>query len=144
MAVLINAELAIDEAFLVAVKRMANLDPLSREFARVHSDRLWNIVVPSDSRELRSPGRRDAIVAFCLAVAAAVAIKVPALFGVQLDEHKPADVGFYARNVPHVSRKMADGLPARLRGVGGAGRDPLSTAVPIHLTCHRKHILYEN
>jgi hypothetical protein len=33
-------------------------------------------------------------------VAAAVAIKVPALFGVQLDEHKPADLGFYARNVP--------------------------------------------
>jgi hypothetical protein len=100
IAVLVGAGLATDEAFLVAVKRMANLDPLSREFARVHSDRLWNVVVPSDSRELRTPGRRDAIVAFSLAVAAAVAIKVPALFGVQLDEHKPKDVGFYARNIP--------------------------------------------
>jgi len=37
-------------------------------------------------------------VAFCLAVAAAVAIKVPALFGLQLDEHKPEDASFYARN----------------------------------------------
>ena len=102
IAVLVGAGLATDEAFLVAVKRMANLDALSREFAREHSDRLWKqlVVVPSASRELRTPGRRDAIVAFSLAVAAAVAIKVPALFGVQLDEHKPQDVGFYARNVP--------------------------------------------
>ncbi|MCI0366617.1 MAG: hypothetical protein L0219_22360, partial [Phycisphaerales bacterium] len=101
IAVLVDAGLATDEAFLVAMKRMASLDALSREFARVHSDRLWKqlVVAPSDSRELRTPGRRDAIVAFCLAVAAAVSIKVPALFGVQLDEDKPADIGFYARNV---------------------------------------------
>jgi hypothetical protein len=32
-------------------------------------------------------------------VAAAVAMKVPALFGVQLEEHKPEDFGFYARNL---------------------------------------------
>jgi hypothetical protein len=102
IALLVDAGLATDEAFLVAVKRMANLDALSREFAREHSDRLWKrlVVVPSDSRESRTPGRTDALVAFCLAVAAAVAIKVPALFGVQLDEHKPGDAGFYARNVP--------------------------------------------
>jgi hypothetical protein len=39
--------------------------------------------------------RTDAVVAFCLAVAAAVVIKAPALFGMQLDE----DAGFYARNL---------------------------------------------
>ncbi len=41
IAVLVDAGLAPDEAFLVAVKRMGNLDALSREFAREHSDRLW-------------------------------------------------------------------------------------------------------
>src|SRR5919108_4369856 len=83
VAVLVNAGLATDEAFLVAVKRLGKLDALSREFAREHSDRLWKqlVLVPSDSRELRAPGRTDAIVAFCLAAAAAVAIKVPVLFG---------------------------------------------------------------
>ena len=88
VAGLVDAGLATDEAFLVAVKRMGNLDALSREFAREHSDRLWKqlVLVPSDSGELRAPGRTDAIVAFCLAVAAAVAIKVPALFGLQLDD----------------------------------------------------------
>ncbi|MDQ3793314.1 MAG: permease prefix domain 1-containing protein, partial [Actinomycetota bacterium] len=97
VAVLVDAGLASDEAFLVAVKRMGNLDALSREFAREHADRLWKqlVVVPSDSGDPRARARTDAIVAFCLAVAAAMAIKVPALFGIQLDE----DAGFYARNL---------------------------------------------
>jgi hypothetical protein len=101
MAGLVDAGLAADEAFLVAVKRMGNLDALSREFAREHSDRLWRqlVLVPSDSGELRAQGRTDAIVAFCLAVAAAVAIKVPVLFGLQLDEHRPVEAAFYARNM---------------------------------------------
>lgn len=101
IASLVRAGLATDEAFLVAVKRMGNLDALSLEFAREHSDRLWKqlVLVSSDSGELPAPGRKDAIVAFCLAVAAAVAIKVPAIFGLQLDEHRPGDLGFYARNL---------------------------------------------
>jgi len=97
VAALVNAGLAIDEAFLVAVKRLGALDALSREFAREHSDRLWKqlVVVPSDSEEPRAGTRTDAIVAFCLAVAAAVAIKLPALFGVPFDD--PHE-GFYLRN----------------------------------------------
>jgi hypothetical protein len=99
--VLVDAGLTTDEAFLVAVKRMGDLDALSREFAREHADRLWKqlVVVPSASGAPQSAARTDAIVAFCLAVAAAVAIKVPALFGLELDEHKPKDLGFYARNL---------------------------------------------
>jgi hypothetical protein len=97
VAVLVDAGLTTDEAFLVAVRRMGNLDALSREFAREHSDRLWKqlVVSPSDADEPRTVARTDAIVAFCLAAAAAAAIKAPALFGMQLD----ADAGFYARNL---------------------------------------------
>ncbi len=96
VAVLVDAGLTTDEAFLVAVKRMGDLDVLSREFAREHSDRLWKqLVVPSDSSDSRVPVRTDVIVALCLAVAAAVAIKVPWLFGMQLDQNSD----FYARNV---------------------------------------------
>src|SRR3712207_4417308 len=98
IAVLVDAGLATDEAFLAAVKRMGDLDALSREFVRGHSDRPWKqlVVVPSDSREPRARARKDAIVAFFLAVAAALAIKVPALFGIQLVDQ---DAGFYARNL---------------------------------------------
>lgn len=97
VAVLVDAGLDIEEAFLVAVKRMGDLDALSREFAREHSERLWKqlVVVPSDAGEPRAPARTDAIVAFCLAVAAAVVIKVPALFGMDMNQ----DAGFYARNL---------------------------------------------
>src|SRR5262245_8263103 len=99
VAALVAAGLATDEAFLVAVKRMGALDTLSREFAREHSDRLWKqlVVVPSDSRGPRTRGRTDAIVATSLAVAAAVLIKLPALFGIQWDQE--ADLSFYARNL---------------------------------------------
>ena len=97
IAALVDAGLGTDEAFLVAMKRMGNLDALSREFAREHSDRLWKqlVVVPSESDDARPWARTETVVAFCLAVAAAVAIKLPALFGMQLDR----DIGFYARNL---------------------------------------------
>jgi hypothetical protein len=96
VAVLAEAGLATDEAFLVAVKRMGNLDALSREFAREHSERLWKqlVVVPSDSGEHPARARTDTTVAFGLAVAAAAAIKLPALFGITLQQ----DANFYARN----------------------------------------------
>src|SRR3990170_4693537 len=91
------AGLAPDEAFLVAGKRLGHHDALSREFARQHSARLWKqLVVPAaDTGEPQAAARTDALVAFGLAVAAAVAIKVPALFGMQLDQ----DAGFYVRNL---------------------------------------------
>jgi hypothetical protein len=96
VAVLSDAGLATDEAFLVAVKRMGDLDTLSREFAREHSDRLWKqlVVSPAETAEEKTIARTDAIVAFTLAVAAALAVKVPALFGLDLDD----DGEFYARN----------------------------------------------
>lgn len=93
---LVAAGLAVDEAFLVAVRRMGSLDALSREFAREHSERLWKQLVVADAGgDARMAVPTDAVVAFALAVAAAVAIKLPALFGVGLD----GDAGFYARNV---------------------------------------------
>lgn len=96
IAGLTHAGLSPDEAFLVAVKRMGALDEVSREFAREHSDRLWKqlVVVPSASGS-RGQARTDAFVAFGLALAAAVAVKVPALFGITLDQ----GAGFYARNL---------------------------------------------
>ncbi len=97
VAVLVEAGLATDEAFLVAVKRMGDLDALSREFAREHSERLWKqlVVGTSDSAEPGVRSRTDAIVAFALAVAAALLVKAPALFGLDIDH----DESFYARNL---------------------------------------------
>lgn len=81
-----------DEAFLVAVKRLGGLDDLSREFAREHSDRLWKqLMFPSEPRAPRAGG--GLLLAVGLAIGAAVAIKIPALFGLRFSE----DGDFYAR-----------------------------------------------
>ncbi len=70
--------LAPDEAFLVAVKRMGELDALSREFAREHSGRLWKqLILSGDDEPARaSSGWFEPLV---FAVAAAVAIQVARL-----------------------------------------------------------------
>jgi hypothetical protein len=91
---LVDTGLTPDEAFLVAMKRMGKLDALSREFAREHSNRLW-VVAPEGSGESSSPGQRDAIAAFAVAVAAGLAIKAPALFGMPMANENE---GFYIRN----------------------------------------------
>jgi hypothetical protein len=94
---LTEAGLRADEAFLIAVKRMGSLDELSREFAREHSERLWKQLVlpgePDAPRDARS--RRELPVMIFCAAAAAVAIKVPALFGLDIS----GDEGFYVRNL---------------------------------------------
>jgi drug/metabolite transporter (DMT)-like permease len=97
IGVLTDAGLDTEEAFLVAVKRMGDLNALSREFAQEHSERLWKQLVasPSDSGVPRAWVRKDAIVAFCLAVLAAILIKAPEIFGIRLDE----DASFYMRNL---------------------------------------------
>jgi hypothetical protein len=97
LAALIEAGLAEEEAFLVAVKRMGTLDALSREFARAHSERLWKqLVIGVGAADESAPaGHTEVIVVLALAVAAALAIKVPALFGLQIDG---GDQPFYFRN----------------------------------------------
>lgn len=93
-----EAGLDEEEAFLVAVKRMGELDVISREFAREYSERLWKQLVlrPAQSTAT-SLVRRDAIVAVGLAVFAAIAVKFPELFGLHLGGETPA-VSFYLRN----------------------------------------------
>jgi hypothetical protein len=98
LAALTEAGLTGDEAFLVAVKRMGNLDALSREFARAHSERLWKqLVMAPDADEPANTSYAETLVVLGLAVAAALAIKVPALFGIRLspDNELPP---FYVRN----------------------------------------------
>jgi hypothetical protein len=107
--------LSEDEAFLVAVKRMGAVDALTREFAREHSERLWKQLVLSGdgwgggSEAPAAYGSRRMWVALVLALGAAVAIKVPALFGVAFDPDQslfyPLNVGFFT--LPFVAAYFA-------------------------------------
>lgn len=101
VAGLVKAGLSTDEAFLVVMKRISRTNALSREFAREDANRLWTQLVlgASDSGESVVSSRGDAVVALCLAVAAAVLVKLPVLFGVEWNEDNKHTVGFYARNL---------------------------------------------
>jgi hypothetical protein len=105
VAALGDQGLSQDEAFLVAVKRMGAIDALTREFAREHSERLWKQLVLSgdgghgDVGPFATDGSRRLWVALALAVAAAVTIQVPALFGIDFDPDQslffPLNLSFF-------------------------------------------------
>ena len=69
--------LSDDESFLVAVKRLGNVDAISREFAREHSERLWKqlVLVPEDSSARTPPPNRELLVVLGMGFGAAVAVK---------------------------------------------------------------------
>ena len=100
LAALTESGLTGEEAFLVAVKRMGSLDALSREFARAHSERLWKqlVIAPDSTDEPADTKRSEIFVVLGLAVAAALAVKVPALFGFPLSPREEVPP-FYFRNV---------------------------------------------
>lgn len=116
--------LADDEAFLIAVRRLAVTDPAARAFAREHFAELWDgseiepemetasstveseATVGDSSRiaasvapvlAARGLGQSGFWVMAAFAFAAAVAVKVPELFGLELGDNSGGN--FYARNL---------------------------------------------
>jgi hypothetical protein len=120
-----NDGLSEDEAFLVAVKRLGAIDALTREFAREHSDRLWKqLVLAGDegaggAASSAAGWSRRMWVALGLAVAAAVAIKIPSLFGITF--HTELGIAFHALNLsffalPFIAAYFAWDRPLPQRG----------------------------
>jgi hypothetical protein len=93
IAELTVAGLTAEEGFLVAVKRMGDLDALSREFAREHSGRLWKqLVLSGDDEPVR--GSSGWLTTLAFALAAAVVIQVARLAAGFPEE----DTSWLARN----------------------------------------------
>jgi hypothetical protein len=74
--------LAPDEAWLIGVKRLGNVDAVAREFGKVLEDETWKRLVldPVDS-DSRREGRRQFLLTLVLCLGAALLAKLPALFG---------------------------------------------------------------
>ena len=126
---LTEAGLRADEAFLIAVKRMGSLDELSREFAREHSERLWKqLVLPGEPDvPTAARSRRELPVMVLCAAVAALAIKVPSLFGLDITGRrcrllraKPEP--FRAAGAGRLLRLATPGRSARHRGARVAVR----------------------
>ena len=130
VAALADAGLAADEAFLVAVKRMGNLDAVSREFAREHSERLWKqlVVAPGGVGETARRASRETLVVAGLA--ARRGARAQAARAV-----RPAAPGQPRRGVPAVLllqpqplRAAVPGLLLRLEAPAAPGRLPVAGA----------------
>ena len=115
VATLQDAGLADDEAFLIALRRVGENDAASREFARERFGRLWER--PESAQESEGEGvrfeRTEFVVVIGLAVAAALAIKVPELFGYRLIDGDAV----YARNLSFFVLPMLAGYFAWKRGL---------------------------
>jgi hypothetical protein len=107
------AGLTGEEAFLVAVKRIGDLDALSREFAREHSGRLWKqLILSGDDEPARAAGGWLEAVVF--AVAAAVAVQVARL-AADFPDEEPT---WLARNASLFVLPFLAGYFARRRQLG--------------------------
>jgi hypothetical protein len=111
----LEANLTADEAFLVAVKRMGDLDDLSREFAREHSGRLWKqLVLHGDEGGDDAPRPSGGWVeALAFALGAAVAIQAARLVAGFPDE-EPA---WFFRNLSLLVLPFLAAYFARRRGL---------------------------
>ncbi|MDH3403227.1 MAG: permease prefix domain 1-containing protein [Acidobacteriota bacterium] len=120
VARLVETGLSGDEAFLVAVKRMGDLDAPARELARGYSERLWKQLAgaPGSAHEPGGEAGREALVALGLALAAAAAIKLPELFGIRF----ASEASFYARNFSLFTLPLLAGYFAWKRQLGGTSR----------------------
>lgn len=119
--------LADDEAFLVAVRRIGNLEHVSHEFARENSERLWKQLVLNDSSP---PSRRRPTlhVAIGLAIVAAAVLKLPSVFGLSMTN----DPSFYLLNASLFVLPLLAGYFAWDRGMGW--RRSLTLLIPGFLT----------
>ncbi|MFH1278488.1 MAG: permease prefix domain 1-containing protein [Candidatus Eisenbacteria bacterium] len=115
-----EAGLDDDEAFLVAVKRLGDLDSLSREFAREYSERLWKQLVVSPGAAASSAASRGAAVAVAWAIAASIALKLPELFGLRMGGSDAA-TSFYMRNLGLFVLPFLAGYFAQKRGLCRSG-----------------------
>ncbi|MBN9606638.1 MAG: hypothetical protein J0G30_08510 [Actinomycetales bacterium] len=101
VAALAQAGLDDDEAFLIAVKRLGAVDAVTREYARVHSGRMWKQLVlgesPASGPVRDRSGARGMLVA---AIGAAVLIQVLRLAIAGPDLSDADRVAWFARVAP--------------------------------------------
>jgi hypothetical protein len=124
IADLTQAGLTPDEGFLIAVKRMGDLDLLSREFAREYSGRLWRQLVLAGGDEETDRAPSGWAEAFAFAAAAAVAIQVARLAAGFPDEQPT----WFARNLGLIVLPFLAAYFLRRRRLGV--RAWIVTAVP--------------
>ena len=131
-----NTGLDADEAFLVALKRLGERHAPTREFALPYARNLLDR--PAETADSGRRSRTEPMVVFGLAALAAIAIRLPELFGFPLTDGG----GVYVRNLSlfvfpclagYFGWKRRLEAPQRDQGRFGLRREPPSWSTPFRL-----------
>ena len=83
---LVNSGLSQEEAFIISVKRLGNVNMISEEYSKINTENLWkHLLVDSTDPTAKSRNRRQILLVILLSLLAGTTAKIPYLFG--------ADVG---------------------------------------------------
>lgn len=95
---LARSGLTLDEAFLISVKRLGNVDSISQEYSKINTEQLWKqlLLDPVDP-QTKFKTRRDIWLIVVLALLAGTLAKLPELFGIRL--YSPIYQLFYFKNL---------------------------------------------
>ncbi|MGE5422189.1 MAG: permease prefix domain 1-containing protein, partial [Ignavibacteriales bacterium] len=95
---LIDSGLATDEAFLISVKRLGNVNAISHEYSKINSEQLWkHLLVDSIDPITSAENRRNIVLVILFSLVAGTLAKIPNLFGISLDN--PASEWIYFKNL---------------------------------------------
>lgn len=85
---LIKNGLDKEEAFLISVKRLGNVNLISEEYSKVNTENLWKqlLVNPVD-KKTKKRNRRDILLVVLFSLLSGTAAKIPTLFGLTIDSY---------------------------------------------------------
>ncbi len=78
--------LSEDEAFLISVKRLGNVNMISEEYSKVNTENLWKqlLIDPVDPG-VKKKSRRDILLVVLFSLLAGTFAKIPTFFGLDMD-----------------------------------------------------------
>jgi hypothetical protein len=95
---LISAGLTADEAFLISVKRLGNVDAIAQEYSKVNTENLWKqLMLDPIDPETHRQNRRGIVLVIIFTLLAGTLFKIPEFFGIKLFD--PAADLFYFKNI---------------------------------------------
>lgn len=85
---LIENGLDEEEAFLISVKRLGNVNLISEEYSKVNTENLWKqLLIDPVDKDKKKKSRRDILLVVIFSLLAGTAAKIPTLFGITMDNY---------------------------------------------------------
>lgn len=95
---LIKTGLTQDEAFLISVKRLGNVNLISQEYSKINTENLWkHLLIDSVDSVSGYQNRRNIILVVIFSLLAGTLAKIPEIFGIHISD--PAAQLFYFKNL---------------------------------------------